>query len=179
LIKNLIERTRKSWRASANDQPDPSQQLPLRLSSESRATIEREVASFSRNLETGGILIGQTDSTGLIRVTHASGPGPNAVHQPSYFLRDTEYCAKILRDCYDETGSDYVGEWHSHVGRLNHPSAGDLLTLSGIMSDPDYDFDVFAMVIAVKAGRIRSRRIRLNGFIATKALVHRVTIVEP
>lgn len=146
------------------------------MSSETRAAIEREVAGFSRNLETGGILIGFTDATGLIRVTHASGPGPNAVHQPSHFLRDTEYCAKILRQCYEETGADYVGEWHSHVGRLTHPSGGDLVTLSGIMSDPDYDFELFAMVIAVRPGRIRTRRIKLNGFVATKTMLLRVPI---
>jgi hypothetical protein len=96
-----------------------------------------------------------------------------------HFLRDTEYCATVLRQCYEETGADYVGEWHSHVGRLNHPSGGDLVTLSGIMSDPDYDFQSFAMVIAVRAGRIRSRRIKLNGFIATKTILHRVTIDDP
>ncbi len=140
--------------------------------------IEREVASFSRNLETGGILIGHSEPSGLIRVTQASGPGPNAVHMPSHFLRDTDYCARILRECYDKSGADYVGEWHSHVGRMNHPSAGDLLTLSGIMSDPEYDFEAFAMVIAVRSGRIRSRRIRLNGFIATNAFVHPVTIKD-
>lgn len=98
---------------------------------------------------------------------------------PSYFLRDTEYCAKILRECYKKSGADYVGEWHSHVGRLNRPSEGDLLTLSGIMKDTDYDFDVFAMVIAVKSRGIRSRRIRLNGFIATKAFVRSVRIKTP
>lgn len=141
--------------------------------------IEREVASFSRNLETGGILIGHSEPSGPIRVTHASGPGPKAVHMPSHFLRDTEYCATILRECYEKYGADYVGEWHSHVGPLNRPSEGDLLTLSGIMSDPDYNFEAFAMVIATRSGRIRSRRIMLNGFIATKAFVHRVTINNP
>lgn len=176
MIKNLIERTRKSWGVSASHQAETPPAVRLCLSSESRATIEREVAEFSRQLETGGILIGHTETTGLIRVTKATGPGPNAIHEASHFLRDTEYCAKILRRCYEETGADYVGEWHSHVGRLSHPSGGDLVTLSGIMSDPDYDFEVFAMVIAVRPGRIRSRRIRLNGFIATKTVLRRVTI---
>jgi hypothetical protein len=140
--------------------------------------IEQEVGRFSPSLETGGILIGHSDASGWIRVTHASGPGPRAVHQPTYFLRDTEYCAAILADCYEKFGVDYIGEWHSHVGRLNQPSTGDLLTLNGIMRDPDYNFDVFAMVIAVRAGRIRSRRYNLNGFMATKSFVHRVSI-EP
>jgi hypothetical protein len=98
------------------------------------------------------------------------------VHQPTYFLRDTEYCAAILADYYEKFGVDYIGEWHSHVGRMNHPSGGDLLTLDGIMRDPDYNFDVFAMIIAVRSRRILSRRINLNGFMATKSFVHRVSI---
>lgn len=138
--------------------------------------IEREVRNFRPDLETGGILIGHTDSSGTITVTHASGPGPKAIHTPSYFLRDTKYCADVLRRCYDESGADYVGEWHSHVGRLNRPSPGDLLTLSGIMNDPDYKFDFFAMVIAVRMGRIRSRGIRLNGFMVTPSSVSKVNI---
>jgi hypothetical protein len=35
------------------------------------------------------------------------------------------------------------------------------------MNDPDYEFDSFAMVIAVRAGRVRTRRIRLYGYVAT------------
>ncbi|HXQ33012.1 MAG TPA: Mov34/MPN/PAD-1 family protein [Anaerolineales bacterium] len=138
--------------------------------------MEREVTGFSPYLETGGILIGHSEASGSIRVTHASGPGPKAVHRPTYFLRDTEYCAAILAQRYEKSGADYVGEWHSHAGGINHPSAGDLLTLNGIMKDPDYNFDIFAMVIAVRSGRIRSRRIRLNGYVVTKTFLRHVSI---
>ena len=132
--------------------------------------------TFSSSLETGGILIGHSGPSGLIRVTYASGPGPNAVHQPTYFLRDTQYCANILLEQYERSGADYVGEWHSHVGRLNRPSEGDLITLNGIITDPDYNFDVFAMVIAVRGGRLRRRRLKLNGFVATETLIREVKI---
>lgn len=131
---------------------------------------------FRSDLETGGILIGHADAAGSISVTHASGPGPQAIHLPTYFLRDTGYCAEVLRRCYEASGADYVGEWHSHVGRLNRPSSGDLHTLRGIMNDPDYEFDSFAMVIAVRAGRVRRRRIRLHGYVATPHSVMKVKI---
>lgn len=108
-------------------------------------------------------------------MTHVSGPGPNAVHTPAYFLRDTEYCARVLREHYNRFGVDYIGEWHSHVGLLRAPSSGDLLTLAGIMRDPDYDFQSFVMLLAVKAGRRRSRR-ELHGFVATKNTVSKVEI---
>lgn len=69
-----------------------------------------------------------------------------------------------------------MGEWHSHVGHMPRPSAGDLMTLNGIMSDPDYDFNVFAMIIVVSSRRLRHRRLKLNGFIATKKHITQIKI---
>ncbi|MBA3239811.1 MAG: Mov34/MPN/PAD-1 family protein [Acidobacteria bacterium] len=147
----------------------------LLLSAEARDVIEREASRY-RDVETGGILIGRIESATEIHVTHASGPGPNAVHQPAHFLRDTTYCAGVLREHYERHGVDYVGEWHSHVNLLRVPSHGDLLTLAGIMSDPDYDFQVFSMLLAVK-GRGRWRRgLELHGFLATRQAARTVSI---
>ena len=50
------------------------------------------------------------------------------------------------------------------------------MTLNGIMTDPDYDFNVFAMVIAVNSRSLRRRRLKLNGFIATKKHITQVKI---
>jgi hypothetical protein len=119
--------------------------------------------------------MGPVGSPTEIRVTHASGPGPNAVHTPTYFLRDTQYCARVLREHYDRFGVDYIGEWHSHVDPLRVPSPGDLLTLAGIMRDPDYDFQSFIMLLAVKIGRQRSR-LELHGFVATKNTVSEAVV---
>lgn len=144
---------------------------------EAQHCILSEVTGFRRDMETGGILLGRIESEALIRVTHASGPGPNAVHAPSYFLRDTAYCADVLQEHYERFGADYVGEWHSHAERLKRLSPGDLMTVSGIMNDPDYDFAVFAMLLAVTAGK-RRRRIDLLGFIATREAVLDVMIED-
>lgn len=149
----------------------------LVVSREAQDFIRREVEGFRRDLETGGILMGRSESASIITVTHVSGPGPNAIHEPTYFLRDTAYCAAVLRDRYERFGVDYIGEWHSHTDLLRHPSAGDLLTLSGIMSDPDYDFTIFAMLLAVGVGK-RRPRIDLHGFIATRAEVLGVTVED-
>jgi integrative and conjugative element protein (TIGR02256 family) len=139
-----------------------------------RELIRREAALF-QDVETGGILMGPAGSATEIRVTHASGPGPNAVHTPTYFLRDTEYCGCVLREHYDKFGVDYIGEWHSHVDLLRVPSPGDILTLAGIMHDPDYDFQYFVMLLAVKTGRRRSR-LELNGFVATQNTVSKAEV---
>jgi len=146
------------------------------VSQEARQLIAREGALY-RNVETGGILMGRFDSADAIHVTHASGPGRNAVHEPAFFLRDTAYCAGVLREHYERFGADYVGEWHTHVDGLRVPSPGDLLTLAGIMHDPDYDFQSFAMLLAVKFRRRRSR-LELHAFVATKDSVMQSTIEE-
>lgn len=146
----------------------------LLVSDEAREVIAREAALY-RDAETGGILMGRFDSAGTIHVTHASGPGPNAVHDPAYFMRDTAYCAGVLREHYERLGADYVGEWHTHVDGLRVPSPGDLLTLANIMHDPDYDFESFAMLLAVKFRRRRSR-LELHAFVATKDVVLRSAV---
>lgn len=159
--------TRRSWRDFFPRLRRGNRETGYRIliSAAAREVIVHE-ASLYHDVETGGILIGRIESAKEIHVTHATGPGPNAVHHPAHFLRDTAYCAGILREHYERHGVDYVGEWHSHVGLLRVPSDGDLLTLAGIMNDPDYDFQAFAMLLAVKGGRRRRRGLELHGFIA-------------
>ena len=50
-----------------------------------------------------------------VEVIKASLPGPNALRTTTKFLRDTDYCKDILLSNYNESGIDYIGEWHSHV----------------------------------------------------------------
>ena len=169
IIKRLWRVSRRLHQASSTLAPR------LVVSREAQDFIRREVEGFRRDLETGGILMGRSESASIITVTHASGPGPNAIHEPTYFLRDTAYCAAVLRDHYERFGIDYVGEWHSHTDLLRHPSGGDLLTLSRIMSDPDYDFTIFAMLLAVGSGK-RRHRIDLHGFIATQSDIFEVAV---
>ena len=170
---------RRFWRALRKSDRAPGKSTPrLVVSDEAQDFITGEVRNFRRDVETGGILMGRIESATLIHVTHASGPGPDAVHAPSHFLRDTAYCAGVLREHYDQFGVDYVGEWHSHVKRLRRPSPGDLVTLHGIMNDPDYDLSIFAMLLAVGAGG-RRPKIDLHGFIATRQVVMEVMIDAP
>jgi integrative and conjugative element protein (TIGR02256 family) len=162
-----MESTKRLWRCFARRLKGArgAGACRLYLSAEARELITREAALY-RDVETGGILIGRIESATVIHVTHASGPGPNAVHQPAYFLRDTAYCAGVLREHYERQGADYVGEWHTHIEALRVPSPGDLLTLAGIIGDPDYDFEAFAMLLAVKVGKRRSG-LEFHGFFAT------------
>ncbi len=146
------------------------------MSAGARALIEREAGS-SPQVETGGILMGYTDPPATIHVTHASGPGPAAHRTPAAFLRDTSFCAAILREHYERFGVDYVGEWHSHVKPLPEPTIGDIQTLTGILHDPDYDFPAFAMVLAI-INVEWSPQVEPHGFVVTAKGVSKVPIED-
>lgn len=112
------------------------------------AAFIRRTAAQSPSTETGGILIGHHIGRD-IRVVRATDAGPGARRSQCGFLRDTEYCQKILNEEFAISGADYVGEWHTHVVDLPRPSRGDLETLARIVLDPDYNFPSFAMILAL------------------------------
>jgi integrative and conjugative element protein (TIGR02256 family) len=147
----------KYWRRLTKRAVEPS--LNLTISSEVIAFIKR-TARGSPLAETGGILIGHHAGHD-IRVTKATDAGPSAQASIGAFVRDTQHCQKILADEFALSGADYVGEWHSHVIDLPHPSRGDLETLARIVLDPDYNFPSFAMILA----NIRKEEVELSTYV--------------
>ncbi len=123
-----------------------------------------DVALKSLDVETGGILMGYDKDFYTVEVTHVSLPGPNAIRTKTKFLRDTKYCEKVLKENYNKYGVDYVGEWHSHVVNLGELSSGDILTLTAIMMDPDYNFNSFAKILAI----VKDSQVYLKGYIISE-----------
>jgi len=154
----------------------------LLLSYEARETIVRETWT-SASVETGGILIGRIEAPFILHIISASGPGPNAKQTPTYFLRDTNWCAEFLQQQYERSGADYLGDWHSHVRGIasDELSSGDFMTLLKNVHDPDYaDLPGFAKILVVRgSGRRRSTPqndrtqpdVNLKGFIATREFI--------
>lgn len=102
--------------------------------------IAKESAQCGR-LETGGVLLGRVDAeTGVLVIRHATGPGPNAVHQEHDFLRDVQYCQSEIDRMHSESGGaiDYVGEWHRHREKELRLSSTDRGSLLGIAGSPSY-----------------------------------------
>jgi len=144
-----------------------------------RLIISKEVYDFiiettksSPKVETGGILMGFDREPMDVEVIHASLPGPNAFHSPTKFLRDTEYCSKVLLENHKMFGIDYVGEWHSHVVPMRKISGGDLITLSSILFDPDYSFNAFACIVAL----LEDDHVDLLGYVAKKKYIYSVDL---
>lgn len=123
----------------------------------------RSLSSASFESETGGILVGFNRGHDIL-VTDASDAGPNARRSATHFLRDTQHCRQFLRQSFECTGADYVGEWHTHIVPLDRLSFGDLGTVARIFVDPDYDFESFAVMLPL----VRRNSIELSAYVAER-----------
>lgn len=104
-------------------------------------------------LETGGALFGVDHGpTGALVISEATGPGPNALHEPNRFERDLNYTHRRALEIYERTRAQWVGEWHTHPRGGLKPSAVDMATYLRHLGDPSLAFDRFAAVIVVPAG---------------------------
>lgn len=86
-------------------------------------------------LESGGVLLGYwADEFHELVITHATGPGPNAVHRAHGFVPDHEFQEAEVARLYRESGrvSGYLGDWHSHPLGGVHLSRRDRRTLRHI-----------------------------------------------
>lgn len=119
------------------------------LKSMQKMVAERE------GIETGGVLAGMRQPDGSIHLTHASGPGPKAIHEPTRFEKDVEFCQKFLDKLYMETSGEvvYMGEWHSHPNSDNRPSGLDLRSLSEISEQQEYLTENPVMIIFSSKGQ--------------------------
>jgi integrative and conjugative element protein (TIGR02256 family) len=105
-------------------------------------------------IETGGVLAGHFDEEGSLYITHASGPGPNAILSAMRFEKDVAFCQKFLDDLTMESGSKihYIGEWHSHPSQNNMPSFTDLKSLIQIANQNEYLTEKPVMIILSNTG---------------------------
>jgi integrative and conjugative element protein (TIGR02256 family) len=108
----------------------------------SEASVADMLAEAERMspLETGGALVGYwVTPHDEVVVTHATGPGPNAVHGPRGFLPDDEFQEGEIARVYRESGRlyTYLGDWHTHPGASSYLSWRDKRTLRKVAVCPD------------------------------------------
>jgi integrative and conjugative element protein (TIGR02256 family) len=111
-------------------------------------TIAAEAPASRDGSETGGILLGQ-DLGEAITVTRAGDPGPLADRRPNGFLRDLAHSRKLANEAYDEDGSVWVGEWHTHPAGAGVPSRTDEDTYERLLADPELGFARLAAIIVM------------------------------
>lgn len=109
----------------------------------------RQESAESKEVETGGVLIGYRTDEGTYVISKASKPGPKAIRTKTRFEKDEEYCQKVLNDAYRELGEKglYLGEWHYHPSGSNEPSGLDIKSLTEIAAQDNYRIDKPVMII--------------------------------
>jgi len=109
----------------------------------------RQESVESKEVETGGVLIGYRTDEGIYVISKASKPGPKAIRTKTIFEKDEEYCQMVLDDAYRELGEKglYLGEWHYHPTGSNEPSGLDVKSLTEIAAQDNYRIDKPIMII--------------------------------
>lgn len=114
------------------------------ITPEALTSIRAIIAGSDPALETGGALFGHEHA---LVVTSASGPGPKAVHQPDYFLRDLEHTQLAADRAHKADRSQWIGEWHTHPSGTPEPSPLDLSTYVSHLVDTELRFERFIALI--------------------------------
>jgi integrative and conjugative element protein (TIGR02256 family) len=110
--------------------------------------IAQHAAMSADGNETGGIVIGH-DLGDSLAVTAVGGPGPNATRTPNRFLRDLDHAQQLADEAYDDDGSVWIGEWHTHPTGPAQPSPVDLATYADHLANPALGFRRFLAFIVL------------------------------
>lgn len=123
--------------------------LKVQLAASALSSIRSAILAGDSRLETGGALFGPRDGSAVL---HALGPGPMAEHGARFFRRDIAFTQREADQVYRADGSQWIGEWHTHIDVPPSPSDLDLHTYLTHFADPDLNFNRFiAIVVAPSA----------------------------
>lgn len=118
--------------------------LNVEIAASALQSIASTIRSGDARLETGGALFGPLDGS---RVLHAAGPGAMAEHSARFFRRDLAFTREEAERLYQTDGSQWIGEWHTHVDVPPTPSELDLSTYFRHISNPTLGFNRFLALI--------------------------------
>lgn len=115
-----------------------------------RQSIINDAVDGGTELETGGALFGFDDNS-HITITASSGPGPNAVRERRYFLRDLVHTQAFAETVFSKSDAQWIGEWHTHPHGPTEPSEFDIRTYAEHLSDQELGLQAFVSVIVIPA----------------------------
>lgn len=132
-----------------NRRRTPGNPALVEIDSPSLALIRAEAQRSCDGLETGGILLGALDPNRRFKVRRAGDPGPAAVREPRYFLRDLAHAQALADAAWRQDRSQWIGEWHTHPHGPGQPSPTDLATYRQLLDDPELGFaQILSLIVA-------------------------------
>ncbi len=108
---------------------------PVTITDVALSAIAREALRSVDGLETGGILLGDDATDGIV-IRHAGGPGPKATRGERTFMRDLDHARRLADSAWSEDRSQWIGEWHTHPTGGLSPSEVDLHSYMRHLHDP-------------------------------------------
>lgn len=125
------------------------EQPEMRMSKAAYTNIIYEICS--RPIEAGGILLGPVDTNSITKFYYDSGGTCSGVtYTPDYLA-----LGKLMKEVWMPSGIDMKGFVHSHPGRFDCHSQGDLEYISRLLQkNPDMDI-FFAPIIIPSEYRMR------------------------
>lgn len=143
-----------------------------------RAAISFNATAAADGRETGGILLGHHHnySRPVLDVVHAGDAGPRAVRQAAFFQRYVTHAQTLADVTYSADGSVWLGERHTHPGRLSKPSFLDLASYRQMLHDPELEFTFFLAVIVLSGQADGWHRPCLTGWVVNTANVWSVRL---
>jgi hypothetical protein len=104
---------------------------------EARAWVRQNNRVRSRQHETGGLLWGLwDDAIGVIWVFDASGPPPDSLHDPGYFVCGIKGTVEEheRRVGQSRSACGFIGFWHTHPDMVSQQSPTDIGGMAGLVS---------------------------------------------
>ena len=127
--------------------------------------IQKALEEFG-DYEIGGILIGYKKAENHFAISEATVADDSNGFNLASFIREPFKSMKALLKSFKMKKHNYIGEWHSHPNFNLYPSAYDVKTMKGILSDPGYGVN-FALLIITK---LTNGRPDIAGFLFHKKI---------
>ena len=111
--------------------------ISRKVYAEARSWVHHNNRIRSSQFETGGLLWGMwDDAANVIWIFDLSGPPPDSVHKPSYFVCGAEGTIeehrKRVSDSYGVVG--FIGFWHTHPAMTSQQSHDDMVTMAELVA---------------------------------------------
>ena len=139
--------------------------VTVEIEQEAYDEIHHALEKFGDN-EIGGILIGYKKADNHFAIAEATIADDTNSFNLASFIREPFKSMKVLFKSFRAKNHNYIGEWHSHPNFNLYPSAYDVKTMKGILSDPGYGVN-FALLIITK---LTNGRPNMAGFLFHKRI---------